>query len=71
MRVKCKSLTDKPWYNLLVRIMVKTKQLLRADGNNMSAPSNRWDDIVDIFTEVYKNKIFFNQSLFGGSKTNF
>lgn len=60
-----------PWYNILVKIMKKTKELLVANKDNMAAPANQWDTILKIFIQCYSNKIFFNQSLFGGSKNLF
>ena len=72
MNQKCSyDLKGKPFFNLLVKIMVKTKQLLTANNNNVPAPSSQWDLIMEIFKGAYKNRLFFNRSLFGGNKTKY
>lgn len=64
-------LREKPWFNILVKILIKTKQLLVASSNNLLAPSNKWNDILAILVSVYRNKLFFNQSVFGGNKKKY
>mgnify|MGYP000666357745 CR=1 FL=1 len=72
MMMKCnQTLKGQPWFNLLIKIMKQTKQILVSCNNNVPAPASRWDTILNIFMTSYKNKIFFNQSLFGGKKKNF
>jgi hypothetical protein len=69
MNAKCStSVKAQPFFRLLIKIMAKTRQLLVANNNNIPAPGNRWDDILTIFMAAYKNKTYFNQSLFGGNK---
>lgn len=51
--------------------MKKTKELLKANKDNMAAPVNEWETILKIFLRSYSNSIFFNQSLFGGCKNLF
>jgi len=47
--------------------MAKCKQLMAASSSNLLAASSEWDKIVSIMAVTYKNKVFFNQSLFGGN----
>lgn len=59
------------WFNLLIRIMVKVRQLSKRNSNNLPAPVSQWGDILNIFKNCYSNKVFFNQSLFGGNKKQY
>ena len=72
MFTKCSpELKGKAFFNILVKIMIKTKQLLTANSNNIPAPSSQWDLIMTIFKASYQNRLFFNRSLFGGNKTKY
>ena len=72
MKTRCSAdLKSKPFFNLLIKIMVNTKQLLTVSNSNVPAPSNKWDDIMNIFLTDYKTRLFFNRSLFGGNKTKY
>ena len=72
MRVKLnKSLVSKSFFNILIKIMIKTKQLLKGSNNNVPAPNNRWPEIMSSFMVAYNNRLFFNQALFGGNKNSY
>lgn len=72
MKMKCSpELKSKGFFNVLIKIMVKAKQLLAANNSNVPAPNNKWDDIMKIFMADYKSRLFFNRSLFGGNKTKY
>jgi hypothetical protein len=49
--------------------MMKAKQLLKTCINNV--PSSNWEDVVTHLLMAYRNKVFFNQSIFGGNKANY
>lgn len=71
MKIQHKSLMSHGWFNLLVKIMVKVCQLIKRNQNNVPAPVSQWDDMLAIFRTCYSNKVFFNQSLFGGNKKQY
>ena len=68
MKIQHNALTSHGWFNLIVKIMTRVSQLIKRNTNNIPAPVSQWDDILNIFKICYSNKIFFNQSLFGGNK---
>ncbi len=48
---------------------MRVKQLFRNCNN--SVPSTDWNEVVKALVTAYSNKVFFNQSLFGGNKNTF
>jgi hypothetical protein len=69
MKQNCKILSDKPWFNVIVRVMKKAKDLLKLCPSNRT--TSNWPDILSTLITSYKSKIFFNQSIFGGNKRNY
>jgi hypothetical protein len=48
------------------RVIKKVKQLLKTCLD--SVPSTDWKTIIQILIHAYRNKLFFNQSIFGANK---
>ena len=69
MKKNCKNIVEKTWFKVVYRMMLKAKQLLKTCIDNV--PSSNWGDIVSVLLSAYRNKVFFNQSVFGGNKANY
>lgn len=66
LRKNCPNVYKKPWGPLLCRVLGKACQLLKHCTNYV--PNTDWNKIIGILLLCYRNKIFFNQSIFGGNK---
>lgn len=66
LRKNCPNIYSKSWGPLLSRVLGKACQLLKQCTNYV--PNTNWNKIIEILLICYRNKIFFNQSLFGGNK---
>lgn len=69
MTKACTYIAEKPWFNVVCRIMIKAKQLFRTCSNFV--PETDWNKIVKILVDSFGNRLFFNQSTFGGNKNTF
>jgi len=69
MKQNCSHIATKPWFSVIVRVMRKVKDLLKISQNNVTVSD--WSVMVTTLLSSYKNKIFFNQSVFGGNKANY
>jgi hypothetical protein len=67
LKKNCPLIYRKPWCRILFRVFSKANQLLKKCINYV--PSTNWSDIMNILLSCYRNKVFFNQSLFGGNKS--
>jgi len=69
MRQNCKDISNKPWFSVIVRVMKKAKDLLKICQSSVTI--SNWAAMVSTLLSAYKNKIFFNQAVFGGNKLNY
>jgi hypothetical protein len=67
LKKNCPLIYGKPWCRILFRVLSKANQLLKKCINYV--PSTNWNDIMNTLLSCYRNKVFFNQSLFGGNKS--
>ena len=69
MRKNCSNIIDKNWFKIIYRVMLRVKNLLKTCQTTVI--STNWQDVISTLKRTYRNKIFFNQSLYGGPKTTF
>jgi len=69
MTRNCSNISQKPWFKTIYRVILRVKNLLKTCQNNII--STNWKDVIDVISLTYRNKIFFNQSNFGGNKNTF
>ena len=65
LMMHCKHLASQKWFNILVKIMKKTNELLIYLDGRLNPDFNV---VLNIMIKSYRNKIFINQSIFGGNK---
>jgi hypothetical protein len=69
IKQNCPNVANKSWLMTIYRVIKKVKQLYSTCSNFV--PSTDWKDITKILINAYRNKIFFNQSIFGANKNMF
>ena len=66
MVINCPYIAKRSWFRTIVRIVYKIIELKRKVSNSLP-PSIDWTAVRKVLVSSYSNKIFFNQSVFGGN----
>jgi hypothetical protein len=62
----CQYVAKRTWFKTIVRIIFKVIQITKLMPFS-APPSTDWEAVKRVLVSAYRNKIFFNQSIFGGS----
>lgn len=62
----CPYIAQRSWFRTMVRIIFKIIDIKKHISNSVP-PSVDWKAVQNVLISAYSNKLFFNQSVFGGS----